>query len=298
MVQQAEAESLTALDPGAVSVVIPAYNEERALPEVLDALRAFSERLEVIVVDDGSSDRTAELANARPGVRLIRHDRNRGYGAALKTGVRAAEREWVLTIDADGTYPVRHLEEMLAAAGRGAEMVVGARIGASVAVPWVRRPAKWFLRRYAEYLVERRIADLNSGLRLVKRDILVRLLPILPNGFSFSTTLTLVMLKMEHRLADVPIDYLPRRGPSKIRPLRDTLNFLVLITRTAALFNPLRVFLPLSGLLFALAAVVLGIDIFVRRNISDSSTLLFIGALQIALLGILADLISVRDRLR
>ena len=161
----------------------------------------------------------------------------------------------VVITDSDGTYPNDRIPE-LAAMMTDWDMVVGARTGDEVRVPLVRRPAKWALNMLANVLVETRIPDLNSGLRVFRREVVLRFLPILPNGFSFTTTITLAMLSEGYRVTFVPIDYYARQGRSKIRPVYDTLNFLQLIVRTVLYFNPLRVFLPLSLFFFGAGLVV------------------------------------------
>jgi len=275
-----------------VAVIIPAYNEAAGIGPVLDRLAALDLPLEIIVVDDGSVDGTAEAAK-RERVRLVCHRRNRGYGAALKSGIKASYRPWVLFLDADGTYPVEAIPAFLQA-GAAAPMTVGWRSQAAAVVPILRMTAKRLLTRYAEYLVDEEIPDLNSGMRLVQRELVLRILRLLPNGFSFTSTLTLAALRDGEQIAYLEIPYARRMGKSKIRPVRDTFNFIVLITRSGALFNPLRVFLPVSGALFVVAALVLAHDVFILRNVTDSSTLFFLTSLQTAMLGILADVIAAR----
>lgn len=285
---QLEDDALPALDH-AVSVVIPAYNEG---PYVADQIRAVREVLEttgwdfeILVVDDGSADATGAEALAE-GVRVIRHKHNRGYGAALKRGVSAASFDWILITDADGTYPPAAIPDLLARAD-GNEMVVGARVTQTRHIPLVRRPAKWLLARLAGYLAQRRIPDLNSGLRLMRKDLIETYRHLLPSGFSFTTTITLSALCDEHEVEYVPIDYHARLGDSKIRP-RHAYDFLLLILRTIVFFNPLRVFIPIG---FVLAIVGLGKFAYdvTLGNFSESALLGILGAMIVWTTGLLAD---------
>ncbi len=279
-----------------LSVVIPAFNEEQGLERVVQALgaclRATGRSFEILVVDDGSTDGTARVARDL-GVRVIRHTANRGYGAALKSGIRAAAGERILICDADGTYPPESIPALLEASADH-DMVVASRTGPRVAIGMLRRLAKGFLRRLACYLSESAIPDLNSGLRVFRRDAAMGYFAILPSGFSFTTTITMAMLCNERKVAWIPINYSERTGRSKIRPVRDTLNFLILITRTILYFNPLRVFLPVSLLAGALFGASLVYDIWILRNLTEKTLIFLFGAAQLLAIGVLADLISKR----
>jgi glycosyltransferase involved in cell wall biosynthesis len=273
----------------AVSIVIPAYNEGNHVAAQVTAVREVLARsswpFEIIVVDDGSTDRTAAEADST-GARVLRRPRNRGYGAAIKLGIRHAKHDWILITDADGTYPVEAIPTLLAAAERN-EMVVGARIGKSVHIPLARRPAKWFLTRLASYLAGQRLPDINSGLRLIRKSLVERYEPLLPDGFSFTTTITLSAACNGHSVEYVPIDYHARLGESKIRP-RHAYDFTLLILRTIVFFNPLKVFIPL-GALVALAGLAKFAYDITRDNLSESAVLALLAALIIWAVGLLAD---------
>ena len=273
----------------AVTVVIPAYNEgdhvAAQVRAVRDTLEQSGWQFEIIVVDDGSADQTAQEADST-GTRVLRRSTNRGYGAALKLGIRHAQYPWILITDADGTYPVESIPALLAAADRNS-MVVGARLGKSVRIPLVRRPAKWFLRHLASYLAGQRLPDINSGLRLMRRTLVERYESLLPDGFSFTTTITLAAACNGHAVEYIPIDYHTRLGHSKIRA-RHAYDFTLLILRTVVFFNPLKVFMPVGAVLFAAGLVKFAYDI-PRRNLSESAVMALIVALIIWAVGLLAD---------
>jgi glycosyltransferase involved in cell wall biosynthesis len=282
------------------SVVIPAYNEEHGITPVLDHICDILAQspwpYELIVVDDGSHDKTAAIIQQRSDVTLIAHPMNRGYGAALKTGIRHAHYDIVCITDADGTYPNERIFDLIDALEHTMyDMVVGARTGPHVAIPLVRRPAKWFVGKLANYVAECTIPDINSGFRVFRRDVVRRFFAILPDGFSFTTTITLCMLTSNYLVKYVPVNYHARIGSSKIRPFRDTLNFIKLILRIALYFAPLKIFLPLSGIIFVLAiAWGLFTHIVFGRLADVSAMVLFMSSIQVAALGLLAELINHR----
>lgn len=275
-----------------VTVVIPAYNEEGAIATTVEQIRATLSslpiRFEIVVVDDGSKDNTRHEAN-RSDARVLALQVNGGYGSALKRGIAASDSEYVAIIDADGTYPPDMLIPMLEMV-QTSDMVVGDRSGAMNNVPLMRRPAKWILGKLANFLANRQIPDLNSGLRIFKRDSLTRFIPLLPDKFSFTTTITLCMLCTKMQVEYIPVSYEKRIGQSKIRPL-DFFNFMLLVVRIVMLFQPLRVFLPLGGVLFLLGAGKAIYDLTLM-NLSESAIFGLLSAMIIWSLGLLADMIS------
>jgi glycosyltransferase involved in cell wall biosynthesis len=280
-----------------LSILVPAYNEELGIAATLDRLKEVAAplRAEIIVIDDGSSDRTAALATAA-GVRVLRHDMNRGYGASLKTGIRNTDADLVCITDADGTYPCERIGDLVAHMDRY-DMVVGARTGANVAIPLIRRPAKKALNLLANVLTGQRIPDLNSGLRVFKKACAERYMHLFPSGFSFTTTLTMAMLNDDFLVKFVPIDYFARSGESKIRALRDTYGFFMLILRMTVIFKPLKIFLPVTAVLLALTATT-GIVDAARGSagLSDKTVILSLATLFVFLAGLLADAIASRGR--
>ncbi len=278
-----------------VSVVIPAFNEELAVRETILELREMfagtEVEAEIVVVDDGSQDDTAREAKSA-GARVIQHRSNRGYGASLKTGILAAENDIIAITDADGTYPAEFLPEMLARLEH-ADMVVGSRTGADVNIPLSRKPAKWFLRVMANYVANTKIPDLNSGLRVFRRDVAVQYFAILSDQFSFTTTITLAMLCDKYAVRYVPINYRKRQGKSKIMPW-DAGSFAVLIMRVAMLFRPLRVFLPIALVCMAYGLFKMSVDLIYDPMISASAIFALISAMQLTLIGMLGEAIAVR----
>ena len=223
--------------PGLVSVVVPVYNEAGTIGGDLKTIIAAMEKTEfdyeVLVVDDGSRDGTAEEVCRVPGARLVRHEQNIGVGAARKTGMCAARGEIIVTTDGDGTYPNHEIPRLLDALASN-DMVVGARIREAGSLPWLRAPAKAFIRGLASYLTGVPIPDLNSGLRCFRKEIAMQFLPLFPKGHSSESTITLAFLTGGYRVAFLPVDYYPRRsGRSSFHPVGDTVRLLVRIIRLA-----------------------------------------------------------------
>jgi len=288
--------------PEGFSLVIPVYDEEESIGEVVreahNTLSALPTEFDVILVNDGSRDETravlAKLKGEFGNVIVVNHERNRGYGAALKTGLATTRHEIVVITDGDGSYPSEAIPQLLLAMDE-ADMAVGARIGKASRDSFFRRPAKWALRRLADYLSGRIIPDLNSGLRAMRRSAVEHFMNILPDGFSFTMTITLAMLTNNYRVRFIPISYRRRRGKSKIRPLHDTLSFIQMIVRTVMYFNPLKVFIPLSIFFFFAALVVLILTALFAEKIMDVTVgLLAATGVQTFLIGMLADLIDKR----
>jgi glycosyltransferase involved in cell wall biosynthesis len=278
-----------------LTVLIPAYNEEGAIAKVVSEVQRAAaqsgEPIELLVIDDGSTDSTA-LRAVEAGARVVSHHENIGYGAALKTGIRAAEFDTILMLDADGTYPADAIPALLSELAQ-CDMVVAARTGSNVNIPAARKPAKWILLKTAEFLADRPIPDLNSGMRAFRRADGLRYLNLYPRGFSFTTTITLAFLSNDLRVSYVPIDYHERIGHSKLRPIRDTKNLFLTVIRCILLFNPLRVCVPVGLVLFAISLVF---ALFIRDSqghIMDGTiTILVTSGLQIIIVGFLADILS------
>lgn len=281
-----------------VSIVIPAYNEEQAIESTLVQVKAVMNRqdgeYEIIVVDDGSTDRTADLVQQHEDVRLVQHHSNRGYGAAIKTGIRQADHEWIAIIDADGTYPPEAIPSLTAETDRY-DMIVGARSERDF--PLIRRPAKWFIARLAEYLSDAKIPDLNSGLRVFRKDIALSYFNILPSRFSFTITITIAFLSDHYSVKFVPIPYHKRAGTSKISPLQDTLNFVQLTLRTIMYFRPLKVLLPIGFALFLLAVIIGVYSLLTQGRVMDITVIvLTMASVQITVMAMIADMIQKKNK--
>ena len=279
-------------EPGTdtLTVIIPALNEARGLGNVLDELkRECGDFLTtVIVVDDGSSDGTATIAREH-GVVLIQHPANLGYGASLKSGLRRADTTYVATFDGDGQHRSSDLRRLWDARA-GAAMIVGARQRLIHSPLW-RMPGKWILGAIAAYLVKRPIPDLNSGLRLLTRDLAMRYAHLCPRGFSMSTTLTMAVMSRGWPVAFVPIDVRPREGRSTVT-VTTGLETLVLVLRIICLFNPLRLFVPAAGVV-ALAGIAWGIPYAAAgRGVSVGAMLAIVTAAVLFSLGLICDQVS------
>lgn len=276
---------------GLLSIAIPAFNEAQTVGAVVEEIlsRKMPFLHEVIVVDDGSSDGTAEAAKAA-GARVILHDSNLGYGAALKTAIKSVRTEYVLTMDADGQHPIDQISTLWQAVPDH-DMVVGQRLGLAHSQLW-RMPGKWLLWKVANYLTRRKIPDLNSGLRLFRRDVVLRYLHLCPSGFSFSTTTTMVFLHRGYAVAYVPIQVKKRlQGRSRVS-LSTGLDTIILILRLSVLFDPLRVFLPASAVV-GLAGVLWGLPYaLLHRGLSVAAMLAIVTAIVLFSLGLLSDQIS------
>jgi polyisoprenyl-phosphate glycosyltransferase len=241
-----------------VTVLLPCHNEEEALPKVVGdirtALNGQPYSYETLLIDDGSTDHSLSVAEGL-GCRVISHPNRRGAGASRKTGVRAARGSVVIMLDADGTYTAMDIPRMLKHFPE-VDQVNGARIAEQGTLPWLRIPTKWLLRVLASLLIFRNIPDLNTGLKAFKRDIMLRYLWAVPNGFSCVSSMTLVFLCNGHSVRYVPAQYHKRIGVSKFNPIKDTFVSLVNVLRVIAYFYPLRVGTFLAGTLVIIGLVV------------------------------------------
>jgi len=283
------------------SIVIPAFNEseniESCLAELKDVLQKNGIEHEIIVVDDGSTDGTREKLEKMEGIKLIPHETNRGYGRALKTGIMAAEYDYVVIIDADGSYNPSYIPELLGQAP-AYEMVMGARLRETASLALLRTSVKWVIKKLASIAAGERIPDLNSGLRVFKKSITLKFFDILPDTYSWTATQTLALLSNGYRVKYVPIEYRKRGGRSKFHPVRDTANFMALVVRTVMYFNPLKFFLPVSLVLFLLSVPRMVLHVVTERNVKDSDVMLFITSLIVGCIGVLADLVVKQNRHR
>jgi glycosyltransferase involved in cell wall biosynthesis len=284
------------------SLIVPCFNEEggiqKSIAELRKALHGL-EPYEFIVIDDGSTDATrkilAEQQSADPDLRVLLHSGNRGYGAALKTGIRAATGDLIVITDADGTYPNHRIPELLELA-RDADMVVGARTADDVQYPLIRKIPKAFMRAYSIWITRQDIPDLNSGLRVFRRSLVERFFNVLPDGFSFTTTITLALMTNRYRVSFVPISYSARIGKSKIKPIQDTLQFLQLILRTGMYFAPLRVYGPVLWIMFFAFLASISYDVFILGDLTEKTLLLLMLFITSTMFALLADMLDKRSQ--
>lgn len=285
-----------------LSVILPAYNEADCISSTIDdvekALRQANVPYEIIVVDDGSTDDTGRLAAAK-NVKVIRHKRNLGVGAARKRGILEAKGTIVVTTDVDGTYPndqIPVLHETLVK--NNSDMVIGARVGKNVAFEWPHRYIpKLLIRWLASYLCSHKIPDLNSGLRVIRREVALKYFYLLPDGHSWESTITLAFLCNHHEVIFHPIDYFKRKGgKSTFAPFKDTYNYISLVIRTIMYFFPLRVFIPVSFIIMLGGGIKIVYDWNVHGWIGSLDVIIFLGGILVILVGLLADLIVVVGR--
>jgi glycosyltransferase involved in cell wall biosynthesis len=276
-------------DPSSVSIVIPALNEEASIGGVVATLRGAAPWLEILVIDDGSTDATANRAEAA-GATVIRHPYNKGNGAAVKSGIRRAAGEYVLVLDADGQHPPEDALRIVARLGEY-DLVIGARADETQATA-VRRAGNALLNNVASFLTGRSIPDLTSGFRGARRECLREFLHLLPNGFSTPTTTTLAFMKAGYSVAFEPIHARRRSGQSKIRLASDGARFFVIILKIITLFSPLRIFLPVSAAAFVVGAGYALWTIYWQSHVANSSVLLIMFAVIVFLVGLVSEQIS------
>lgn len=275
------------------SLIIPIYNEQEAITDVLAKIKDylaqnFSGRYEIITVNDGSTDQTGEILANIDGIKIINHPYNKGYGSSVKTAAVAAQTDWLLVFDADGQHRVEDIKNLIDSVA-GFDMVVGARQGYKG--PLVRQPAKKILHWVSEYLVEKKIPDLNSGLRLIKKEYFLKYSHLLPNAFSWTTTITLAFFKDGLNVNYVPIEINRRQGGKSYVKPSDAFKTLMLILRLIMLFSPLRIFLPVSVILFVFTVLFGTLDIM-DLNVTDITIVLIISTILIFFFGLLADQIA------
>ncbi|MBN1866086.1 glycosyltransferase [Candidatus Sumerlaeota bacterium] len=287
---------MTSLDPTSatrpdVSVVIPAFNEAESVGEVVRRIAALNIANEIVVVDDGSTDGTADAAR-EAGARVVRHSKNRGNGAAVRTGCEAARGEWIVMLDADGQHPAEEIPALLEHCGE-CDLVVGARApGANVSR--LRSFGNRGLIRFAEFLSQEKIADLTSGFRAVRREPLLEVVHLFPRHYSYPTTVTMAFLKLGREVRYVSLKTIGRRrtGRSGIRPLRDGLRFLHILLRLTMLFNPQRIFTPTGLFLLVVGSVWGVIQIVLRGGVFGSSLALILSGVFVFFFGLLAEQIA------
>ncbi|MCP4582523.1 MAG: glycosyltransferase family 2 protein [candidate division Zixibacteria bacterium] len=280
-------------DPQKISIVIPAFDEAEGIEDTLNELLEFikDRDWEIIVVNDGSADETLKILQKFGRLKVIDHPYNKGYGAALKTGIKSASGDVVILFDGDGQHNPADIPGLLDKIPEY-DMAVGERSKNSKQ-DWLRKPGKWVLGMVANILSEHKIPDLNSGLRAIKRHIILDMLEIFPDGFSFSTTSTIAFFKMGYNVCYVPITARKRVGKSTVRQAKHGPQVLLLILRLISLFSPLRIFLNVSLWLF-IVGFIYQVEEIIRRglHIVNGALLLIISSIIIFLFGLIADQLS------
>jgi glycosyltransferase involved in cell wall biosynthesis len=273
-----------------ISFVIPCYQEGRAVAELVGRVRAAHPDAEVLVVDDGSSEPLAPRLEPL-GARVVRHPYNMGNGAAIKTGARHARGTVLITIDADGQHDPADVPRLLARLDAGFDMVVGARLASSHA-SLGRRLANAVYNGFGGWMVNQRIEDLTSGFRAVRAAKFREFLHLLPNGFSYPTTITMAFFRAGYAVGYEPIVAAKREGKSHIRPLRDGTRFLLIILKVGTLFSPMKLFLPLSASLFATGAGLYAYTYATQGRFTNMSALLISVSVLTFLIGLVSDQVT------
>jgi len=275
------------------SVIIPAYNEQDVIANSLDNLKQylnknFNGQYEIIVVNDGSTDNTAKILSEIQDIKIINHPYNKGYGASVKSAVEISQMDWILVFDADGQHHPEDIKKLIDAS-ENFNMVVGARQGYQG--PALRQPGKKLLKITAEYVAQKKIPDLNSGLRLIKKKYFLKYSHLLPNAFSWTSTITLAFFRDALNVNYVPIEINKRQGGKSTVKISDGFKLLMSIIRIIMLFSPLRVFLPIT-IFLGILTFMFGIYDIIQRNITDTTIILLVTTMIIFFFGLLADQIS------
>jgi len=278
------------------AVIIPVYNERGAIEDTIHRVQGICTEVpdydfEIICINDGSSDGTDEILRRVSGVTVITHEVNRGYGAALRTGLDYCSQDWIFITDADGTYPLEDLPRLLSLAGESMDMVVGARQGSGISASLPHQLARWILRKMVHGLTGVMVPDLNSSMRVFRKTLYQEFRHLLPMGFSFTSTLTVASLYSGRKVHYEPINYEKRVGKSNIKPVQDFFGFAMLIVRLASYFEPLRFFLPAAFALAGLGILRAIRDIIVVNQFGALSVILLLTAFQVFVLGVIADVI-------
>jgi len=273
-----------------LSIVIPAKNESAAIGKVIQSAVEHYPDAQVIVVDDGSTDDTAEVARAA-GAEVLKNPESLGNGAAVKAGARVATGELIAFMDGDGQHDAAELAPLLARIGQGYDMAIGARSSGSHANVG-RLFANGLYNAVASLLTGRNIPDLTSGFRVARASLFKQFLYLLPNGFSYPTTITMAFLRSGYPICFEPIPVADRVGKSHIRPLRDGIRFMVIIFKIATLYSPLKIFLPVSALFFLSGAGWYAYTFATHHRFTNMSMLLFSAAVIVFLIGLISEQIT------
>ena len=273
-----------------ISIILPAKNEANSLDQLLPEIKSAYPKAEILVVDDGSTDKTLEVCDTH-GVTAISLPYNMGNGAAVKAGARKAKGDILVYLDADGQHNPKDISRLLEKFDQGYDLVVGARSSNTHASIW-RRLANGLYNRMASYMTGHKIEDLTSGFRAVRAKKFREFLFLLPNGFSYPTSSTMAFFRAGYGVAYVPIEARKRKGKSHIKPLQDGIRFLLVIFRVGTLYSPLKLYFPLSAGLTVLGVCYSAYTLGIQHRFTNMSALLLIAALLVFLIGLVAEQIT------
>ncbi len=273
-----------------ISIVLPAKNEALAISETITQIRALYQGAEIIVVNDGSTDQTKQVAE-QAGAKVITHPYSKGNGAAIKTGARTATGDVIVFMDADGQHDPQDIPRLLAKIEEGYDLVVGARQKGSQASVG-RGIANKLYNNLASYMSDHIVEDLTSGFRAVRAEKFREFLYLLPNGFSYPTTSTMAFFRAGYSVVYVPIHAAKRIGKSHIHPVKDSVSFFLIIFKITTLYSPLKMFLPFAVMLFILATSWYGYTLYEFGRFTNMSALLYTGSIMIFLMGLISEQIT------
>ena len=273
-----------------ISIVLPAKNESTAIGQTIECIKQLSIAHEIIVVNDGSTDQTKQVAETA-GAKVVTHPYSKGNGAAIKTGARTATGDIIVFMDADGQHDPQDIPRLIEKIEQGYDLVVGARQKGSQASIG-RGIANALYNNLATYMTEQKVEDLTSGFRAVRADKFREFLYLLPNGFSYPTTSTMAFFRAGYSVTYVPIHAAKRIGKSHIQPLKDGVRFFLIIFKIATLFSPLKMFLPIAILLFMMATGWYGYTLWDAGRFTNMSALLYTGSIMIFLMGLISEQVT------
>ncbi len=273
-----------------ISIVLPAKNESTAIGQTIECIKQLSIAHEIIVVNDGSTDQTKQVAETA-GAKVVTHPYSKGNGAAIKTGARTATGDIIVFMDADGQHDPQDIPRLIEKIEQGYDLVVGARQKGSQASIG-RGIANALYNNLATYMTEQKVEDLTSGFRAVRADKFREFLYLLPNGFSYPTTSTMAFFRAGYSVTYVPIHAAKRIGKSHIQPLKDGVRFFLIIFKIATLFSPLKMFLPIAVVLFMMATSWYGYTLYEFGRFTNMSALLYTGSVMIFLMGLISEQVT------